>query len=102
MHALEIGADDYLVKPFSMKSFSPRHGCRAPRHARQDPRRGDEIVIEELRLDTKNVQAYVDGASAERLRLFRHAAQRAHRILQGGGDTATSSWASAPTRPSAN
>ena len=31
----------------------------------QDPRRGEELLIEELRLDPKNVQAYVDGRSAE-------------------------------------
>ena len=28
IHALEIGADDYLVKPFSMKSSSPASGSR--------------------------------------------------------------------------
>jgi DNA-binding response OmpR family regulator len=65
VHALEIGADDYLVKPFSMKELVARVGAAARRGTRaQDPRRGDEIVIEELRLDTKNVQAYVDGHSA--------------------------------------
>ena len=63
VHALEIGADDYLVKPFSMKELMARVGAAARRGTRaQDPRRGDEIVIEELRLDTKNVQAYVDDA----------------------------------------
>ena len=66
VHALEIGADDYLVKPFSMKELVARVGAAARRGTRaQDPRRGDEIVIEELRLDTKNVQAYVDGRSAD-------------------------------------
>ena len=30
-----------------------------------DPRRGEELAIEELRLDPRNVQAYVDGESAE-------------------------------------
>ena len=66
MHALEIGADDYLVKPFSMKELVARVGAAARRGTRaQDPRRGDEIVIEELRLDTKNVQAFVDDQSAE-------------------------------------
>ena len=66
VHALEIGADDYLVKPFSMKELAARVGAAARRGTRaQDPRRGEEIVIEELRLDPKNVQAYVDGASAE-------------------------------------
>src|SRR5262245_34033706 len=66
VHALEIGADDYLVKPFSMKELAARVSAAARRGTRaQDPRRGDEIVLEELRLDPKNVQAYVDGRSAE-------------------------------------
>src|SRR6188472_445059 len=66
VHALEIGADDYLVKPFSMKELVARVGAAARRGTRaQDPRRGDEIVIEELRLDTKNVQAFVDDQSAD-------------------------------------
>ena len=66
VHALEIGADDYLVKPFSMKELVARVGAVARRGTRaQEPRRGEEIVIEELRLDPRNVQAYVDGASAD-------------------------------------
>src|SRR5258706_7428610 len=66
VHALEIGADDYLVKPFSMKELIARVAAAARRGTRvQDPRRGDEIVIEELRLDTKNVQAFVDDRSAD-------------------------------------
>src|SRR6476659_1897661 len=65
VHALEIGADDYLVKPFSMKELVARVGAAARRGTRaQDPRRGEEIVIEELRLDPRNVQAY-DGQSAD-------------------------------------
>ena len=65
VHALEIGADDYLVKPFSMKELAARVGAAARRGTRaQEPRRGEEVVIEELRLDPKNVQAYVDGTSA--------------------------------------
>jgi DNA-binding response OmpR family regulator len=66
VHALEIGADDYLVKPFSMKELVARVGAAARRGTRaQDPRRGEEIEIEELRLDPRNVQAYVDGTNAE-------------------------------------
>jgi two-component system alkaline phosphatase synthesis response regulator PhoP len=65
IHALEIGADDYLVKPFSMKELVARVAAVARRGARaQEPRRGEEIVIQELRLDPRNVQAYVEGASA--------------------------------------
>src|SRR6187399_3483961 len=57
VHALQIGADDYLVKPFSMKELVARVGAAARRGTRaQDPRRGEEIVIEELRLDPRNVQ----------------------------------------------
>jgi DNA-binding response OmpR family regulator len=66
IHALEIGADDYLVKPFSMKELVARVGAVARRGARaQEPRRGEEIVIQELRLDPRNVQAYVEGTSAD-------------------------------------
>jgi two-component system alkaline phosphatase synthesis response regulator PhoP len=66
INALELGADDYLVKPFSMKELAARVAAAARRGTRaQEPRRGDEIEVEELRLDPRNVQAYVDGQSAE-------------------------------------
>src|SRR5947199_10104155 len=66
VHALEIGADDYLVKPFSMKELVARVGAAARRGVRiQDERRGEPIEIQELRIDPLNVQAYVGGKSAE-------------------------------------
>jgi DNA-binding response OmpR family regulator len=66
VHALQIGADDYLVKPFSMKELVARVEAAARRGARaQDASRGEAIEIEELRIDPREVQAYVDGASAE-------------------------------------
>lgn len=65
VNALELGADDYLVKPFSMKELAARVAAAARRGTRaQEPKRGDELVVEELRLDPANVQAYVDGESA--------------------------------------
>src|SRR5207253_7903068 len=66
VHALELGADDYLVKPFSMKELVARVAVAARRGVRpQEPRRGEPIEIEELRVDPREVQAYVDGESAE-------------------------------------
>jgi DNA-binding response OmpR family regulator len=66
VHALDIGADDYLVKPFSMNELvarvqaAARRGVRAP-----EPARGEPIEIEELRIDPREVQAFVDGESVE-------------------------------------
>ena len=66
VHALEIGADDYLVKPFSMRELVARVGAAARRGVRPaEERRGDPIEIEELRIDPREVQAFVDGRSAE-------------------------------------
>jgi DNA-binding response OmpR family regulator len=65
VHALEIGADDYLVKPFSMAELvarvraAARRGVRAP-----ESERGAPIEIEELRIDPNDVEAYLDGVGA--------------------------------------
>jgi DNA-binding response OmpR family regulator len=66
VHALEIGADDYLVKPFSMKELVARVQAASRRGARPaEVQRGNAIELEELRIDPREVQAYVDGQSAE-------------------------------------
>ena len=66
VHALEIGADDYLVKPFSMKELVARVRVAVRRGARvEEVARGEPIEIEELRIDPREVQAYVDGESAD-------------------------------------
>jgi DNA-binding response OmpR family regulator len=66
IHALEIGADDYLVKPFSMTELVARVRVAARRGVRpQEAERGEPIEVEELRIDPLSVQAYVDGVSVE-------------------------------------
>ena len=64
IRALEIGADDYLVKPFSMKELVARVRVAARRGVRaENEDRGDPIEIEELLIDPRRYQAYVDGGN---------------------------------------
>jgi DNA-binding response OmpR family regulator len=54
------------VKPFSMKELVARVQAAARRGVRAQPEeRGDAIEIEELRIDPREVQAYVGGVNAE-------------------------------------
>ena len=65
VHALELGADDYLVKPFSMQELIAR--VRAPPASvrPEEEQRGGPLEIEELRISPDDVQAYVHGENAQ-------------------------------------
>jgi DNA-binding response OmpR family regulator len=66
VHTLELGADDYLVKPFSMRELVARVGAAARRGVRSQPADvGQAIELEELLIDPEAVRAYIDGRSAE-------------------------------------
>jgi len=66
VRALELGADDYLVKPFAMRELVARVRAVARRTSATPPvRAGEPLEVEELRIDPQVVQAYVDGESAK-------------------------------------
>ncbi len=66
VRTLELGADDYVVKPFSMDELVARVRAAARRGARPlVAERGEAIEIEELRIDPSTVQAFVDRKSMD-------------------------------------
>ena len=65
VQTLELGADDYMVKPFSMRELVARVQAAARRGVRdQPPARADVLEFDGLRIDPVSVEAYLDGRSA--------------------------------------
>ncbi|HLK43245.1 MAG TPA: response regulator transcription factor [Thermoleophilia bacterium] len=66
VQTLEIGADDYISKPFSMRELVTRVRVAARRRGSPPvPDRGETITLGELRIEPRRVQAYVNDMDAE-------------------------------------
>ena len=66
VRTLELGADDYIVKPFSMEELVARVRAAARRGARPVvAARGEAIEVDGLRIEPSVVQAFVDGESLD-------------------------------------
>ncbi len=65
VHGLEVGADDYISKPFSMKELVARVNAHLRRSERERQPVGRAVVqAEGLVIDPEQVQAFADGRSA--------------------------------------
>lgn len=64
LFAFEIGADDYVVKPFSPKEVLARIGAVA-RRRQQNPTKTDTYRFEGLEVDMTARNVYVDGEKIE-------------------------------------
>jgi len=63
VHGLELGADDYVVKPFSMKELVARVSAHLRRlEAARHPVGREAIEADGLRIDPEQVQAYTATA----------------------------------------
>src|SRR5215467_5497179 len=64
---LELGADDYMTKPFSIREFRSRvrallRRATSPRH---DPREGDAIEVGDLKIDLVRRSVEMGGRAAQ-------------------------------------
>ena len=67
---LELGADDYITKPFSIREFRSRiravlRRARAPRHDRDDAEAGQVIGFGGLQIDVPRRSVEVDGGKVQ-------------------------------------
>jgi DNA-binding response OmpR family regulator len=64
VHGLQMGADDYVTKPFSMRELVARVSAHLRRvESHRHPEGASPIAVEGLLIDPEQVQAFTDGRS---------------------------------------
>jgi DNA-binding response OmpR family regulator len=65
VNGLEVGADDYVTKPFSMRELVARVNAHLRRAERSREADGSGVIaVEELVIDPDQIQAFVNGTAA--------------------------------------
>lgn len=84
---LEMGADDYVVKPFSVRELMARVKALLRRTGNQIEENSDSVLEEDgIRLDLVTYQAYVDG---KRVQLTLKEFELLHMLMQNRGRVLT-------------
>jgi DNA-binding response OmpR family regulator len=84
---LELGADDYITKPFSIREFRSRIRALLRRAStpRQEPKEEEVIEVDGLRIDPARRSVEVEGTPVQltyvEFELLRTLAQRPGRVL---------------------
>lgn len=99
IRGFELGADDYLTKPFSPAELVLRVGAILRRTLQNPPSTGEAIVVGPLRIERESMVVSVDGDPVEltptEFRLLMTLAERRGRV-QARGHLLETVWEAAP------
>ncbi|MGI6030361.1 MAG: response regulator transcription factor [Eubacteriales bacterium] len=62
---LELGADDYIVKPFDMKEVQARVKAVLRRFVKEEPTGSKEVTLDKLYINMENYELRIDGKKVE-------------------------------------
>ena len=82
---LELGADDYVVKPFELKEILARIKAVLRRSGKQDPNEKKVVVFDKLSINLNNYELKVNGVQVDtppkEMELIYHLASNPNRVF---------------------